>query len=803
MTFKIPEIHPGIFPIFVLFFSTTLMAQDISETKKISILFTTDLYGLFSPVKCDAPPQTDFANLVGTIKKIREENKRQGLSEPLVLNGGDNIGPRAFARFVLIQGQSGGEAMARWLKAAGYGLIALGNQDFYAVAQRLAAYLKGGKDLGLDFSAANLDCKTKKGICKYIGAGPGRFKMFQRDGLNIAVLSVIHADLAKLVGPGRLDNIQVEDPAQRAKEVIEAARQAGADLVIVISHTEHAETSPRTTIALARAIPDADLVIANAFTVNKDDRGIGVIRFSDGASPIIGCDLMGEHLCLAQLEAKKTGGRWRVSNLSNQELNPSSAKPDEQVRKEIEEYLKDYCSKWDKPVGKGKLARAMNPDDFRRYIMEIMRASSKSELAFINRGLVDESVVFPMKGHITRHDFFAGLPHRNKLYTFGLKGKQVNALCKKLLKEKQVSGKTRLEHLGLSCGKKNRVNGRLIDPNDTYTAITIEYLAAGVLGYFDPKKIHMKPFMQQGFDHQPILGQVARKFLSSPRFQGDNPELIDPDQNFSDLSRTLRWTFFGGLNLNLSDTAIYNDRAYDQSQLARDEFMALKGEIRARIEANSRIHGLSIDARLKYAKSSTADGPWIESEDLTTVNAVYKLKSFRDANSGWYVPMPYLESKLETELTKPQDDPATTEIDEGRSYHHLEVTATLGTRFKLLQTLEAKAGFGLRDETLDPDAKPVYGFDIGYLLKKTNLLSLLGSPLQMESQLTAFFGDLGRTNTLKGTWTNRLYFSIIGPIYFNITHELFVYRYSTWDYGIASDFTFGLSYNAQTSLQAF
>lgn len=131
------------------------------------------------------------------------------------------------------------------------------------------------------------------------------------------------------------------------------------------------------------------------------------------------------------------------------------------------------------------------------------------------------------------------------------------------------------------------------------------------------------------------------------------------------------------------------------------------------------------------------------------------------------------------------------------------MTATLGARFKILPKMEAKIGFGLRHMLLDEAADPVYGVDIGYLMKKTNLFTLLGSPFQMESGLSAFFGDIGRTNTLKGTWTNRLYFSLVGPIYFNITHELFVYRYSTWSYGLASDLTFGLSINAQAAIQTF
>jgi len=124
-------------------------------------------------------------------------------------------------------------------------------------------------------------------------------------------------------------------------------------------------------------------------------------------------------------------------------------------------------------------------------------------------------------------------------------------------------------------------------------------------------------------------------------------------------------------------------------------------------------------------------------------------------------------------------------------------------RFKIIPTLELKAGIGVRDEMFDEGGDPVYGIEVGYDMLRTNLFSILGSPFKMESKFTAFFGDVGRTNTLKGQWVNRFYFALVGPIYFNITHELFFYRYSTRDYGLASDLTFGLSYHARTSVQTF
>ena len=339
---------------------------------------------------------------------------------------------------------------------------------------------------------------------------------------------------------------------------------------------------------------------------------------------------------------------------------------------------------------------------------------------------------------------------------------------------------------------------------DRYTAVTIEYLAQGVEGYFSDPKLQMKLYQPKAHEQtEPVLGEIARSFLAGPRFVGPRPWPIDLKTNFADLSRKLRWRFQGGLLFNLSDARISNPRAYSQSQLSRDEFVALKGELRLLVEADSLLHGLVLDSRVKYARSSTENADWIESEDLTTVKAIYKLMALRDSVSGFYVPIPYLETSLETELTKPEDQPETTDVDEGRDYHHLELTTTLGSRFSLFTGLEAKLGLGVRSELLDDQADVVVGVDVGYKLAKTDLFQVFSSSLQIESELNTFFADIGRTNTLKGTWTNRLYFALMGPIYFNVTHELFVYRYSTWDYGIASDLTFGLSLSTQATVQMF
>ena len=62
--------------------------------------------------------------------------------------------------------------------------------------------------------------------------------------------------------------------------------------------------------------------------------------------------------------------------------------------------------------------------------------------------------------------------------------KELTALCASLTREQASYGSVDLLHSGLQCGKKIMVNGRVLESGDSYSAVTIEYLAKGMQGYF-------------------------------------------------------------------------------------------------------------------------------------------------------------------------------------------------------------------------------------------------------------------------------------------------------------------------------
>lgn len=803
-------VHPRrvAFTVFILaaFICFPIRAQESSEksdNKVLSILFTSGFRGRFSEVDCKHEPGADLAQLIGAIEAARKDITAHGQMAPVVLNGGNNISPHAFSRYVLSRGAEGGALLAGLMKRVGYDAIAFGNLDFYAHESRVRTFLLGAMKIDLPLLASNLSCKNPQaGFCGLLEKATKRIALIERDGVRIAVLSLLPGDLASLVASSKLAGIEIKDPLITGPSILRELRLQGADVIVVLSYTERAENSPRETLALAQTLAEADLVITDSFQREQVSRSVEDIRFHDGASTILGCGQYPDLLCRADLTLVKQNGRFRVQRVTHSSLRTAGYPPEPDSRALLLGEVKAYCREWDRPLGRSFLEKPMAAPEFSQYLIEIMRNTTQSDLAFINYHLVNPSV-FPLTGSLSSHDLFVGLSYRNELFTFDLTGEEILALCGVIRDEIEKTGRSLLLSRGLDCGGNPTVNGRPIDEQSRYKAITITYLAQGMLGYFTQYTSRMSPYLLPGTSTAPSLGEVAESFFQSSPFTGPLPAPISLAGNFPDLGAKLRWTAEGGSIFNFADTAISNASSYPESQLNRQEFLGLNGEVRGRIAASSRFHWFSFDLRSKYARHSVDSSQWEESEDLTVGDAIYTLNLFPGSRRRWYVPNPAVEVKLETEWTRPRDDLSTTEVDESRDYHHLEITNTLGGRMSLWPNLDVKLGLGARKELLDARASWVLGLDLGYTLLRTDLFQSLGSLFQLESSASVFFGDMGKTNTMKGDWMNRLYFSLIGSIYFAITHELFVYRASTAKYALASDLTFGLSYRVQTARQTF
>jgi hypothetical protein len=758
------------------------VAPEPQEPKQLTLLVTGELLGRFRDIDCigraDAP---SFANLVGALDAVRTQLAARGAPEPVVVTTGNTIRPHALARFVLARGDSGARELVGWLERTRLDYLALGEEDFLSVPSRLHSFLRACRAAGLWTGAANLDCDSTEGLCGLLER-PQRFRLLERGRSRIAIAALAPADLAVVVPQSHLEGVTVADPLTRAREVIAEARGAGADLILLLAQLDDIDSAPRQAVNLARALAAPDvLVVGGRFQAEPDVPGIAAIRFNNDAPPVVGGAIEGRGLTRINLVLED--GVWLAQV---DPVDVAAAAPHRTVAERLEAVHRDYCDEWLIPVGEGTLDSPMGPDPFSDYLMEVMRHETESEIAFVPERLLDRHSVFPITGSITRHDFFSGIPHRNTLFTFRLSDAEVRRVCGALSDE--------VRSRGLDCAAM-RVNGRPLRKGDSFRAVTVEYLATGALGLFPELAPRMVEWDPSGTGAPPILGQIARDFLAGPAFRQPGP--IDPGVNFPDLSQRLRWTFEGTLDVNLSDTRVRTRPAYTETQLASGrEFFSVRGEARGKIAANSEVHGLAMDGWVKYAQGrGPEDAGFSEVDDLVTVEALYKLNLLRDAGAEWWVPAPYASGKVETELDAPE---------EGRDFHHLELTGTLGLRFPILPELEAKAAAGARKEILDRSAESFFGIDFGFALSRLTILSIVDTPIELESDLTAFFGgNTGSVSALKGTWINRLYVNLTGQLFFNVTHDLFFYAEMDNQLALASQLTAGLSLRASTSRQTF
>ena len=123
-----------------LFIGTLWSELQASPTKpvKLTVLFSTDLYGNLREFRCKRPGVKDFqaeeakidiSNLLYQVKQIRQKLVQlDQLPPPLIFNTGDNLGTALTARFLLeYEGLAGVDFIAKVFHRFSFDLIGLGN----------------------------------------------------------------------------------------------------------------------------------------------------------------------------------------------------------------------------------------------------------------------------------------------------------------------------------------------------------------------------------------------------------------------------------------------------------------------------------------------------------------------------------------------------------------------------------------------------------------------------------------------------------------------------------------------------
>jgi 2',3'-cyclic-nucleotide 2'-phosphodiesterase (5'-nucleotidase family) len=786
-------------------------APTAGAVRELRVLFSADIFGRYAWPGCDERPadSADMSQMVTAVKRRREELKKAGKGEPLVLAGGSMVRPDVLGSYIFGEGKAWAPNAARLIRNVGFHAVSVGAYDFGAQPDTLRRYMELMRKYKIPLLAANVGCKKDDDFrCRHLGWKGRRYMLLEQGGVRVGIFALVRKDLTKRILARSRGSLKAKDPYKVATELNHLLRtREKADVVIALANLNVESTAPQDIIQFVRRLgPEApDLVIANDMYNPQSDDFLPLIRASSGP-PIVGTDRFGQHLgeAVIRIRRDESGELEREIKVVSHEL--AQEQPDRRSDRLVADIRRALCLSLTAQLGQATVKDQLSLDDFRRYLMEVMRTRHNAELAAINdSALADTS--FPMTGAITAENILRAIRTETSVGTFRMTGANI---IKKL--GPFVTGSKRdLRVLGLTKKKKKwYVNNRLIDSGYHYRVATTAFVASGGDGLLS---LYTEKFRDS---------EVSLRRLLADFFEQGGPALHDADPTVSLQSDFPdpwdRWLLYGlaSAGLFFSNLLVDNSAAYNQPDLRKDNATSIRADLTLELGASNRNHAVEADLNLQYGHTWTrsAEPPEDRSEwkyvpaetlDRIRFDLLYRMTTWRNRQvpALWYMPVPYAEGTLLTEFT-PSGCRDPNDCEALPKYHYMDLRGTVGAGLLVHPNLFFKLGFATVGELLTPDEavgagenKATVGIYAGYKLRRTKLNSSVHYPVLLESRLDFYFTDFGATLRREMIWESKFFISILPYFYVTAAHRMYVFDARFQDQpagsgtGISNDISIG------------
>tara|TARA_B100000609_G_C17221411_1_gene440293 strand:+ start:3746 stop:6511 length:2766 start_codon:yes stop_codon:yes gene_type:complete len=519
---------------------------------KLTVLYTTDLYGALRDFRCKRPgvpggtmkpADIDFANLLYQVNRVRKDVvQKQQLPPPLLFNTGDNLATGLAARFLLeFEGLAGVDFVADVFERFGYNLIGIGNHEFSVPPKKLHDFLMQARLKGLMFSAANLEKAPKDhALKKFVnrdGAKETKYFIFQRGGVKVGVFHVVPNELQKKVARTAVKGVTFGDPSSVVGELVPKLRdELNVDVVIVLSHIGKKSQE------LANSTAGIDLIITNDLRLRYTDpntykpatktQALSTFDKQGRGVHIVGSAKYGRMLGRVDLVVRKTSGaKSKVISFRADSIPLHKKQYEPELRRELVKWESSYCKRWGNPIGNGRIRnkKGMSRKQFMDYILNLIRKKTKTEIAFINTGAVRKAP-FPLKGYITKDDLYRALPFTkgSTIEIVPLKGSDISGLLDSYWDVNKPNSRKALHFAGVENGPNGTtINGRAIDDAGTYWVTTISYVAKESSGWITvPKKKRILLKYTDG--SAPMLRRMMLHHFARDRYRKLHKESMPP-----------------------------------------------------------------------------------------------------------------------------------------------------------------------------------------------------------------------------------------------------------------------------------
>ncbi len=688
----------------------------------------------------------------------------------LRLDGGDLFGASAIAHLAT---RDHLPALVDAVVASGLRALAVGHRDLSAPRADVIARARALSERGIRTVLSNLRCEASaQDLCDAVVDGGDDPVVLPTPSGSVGVVALIAPGALHAIAQDCAEGVTLSPPEEALGRAVLAARVAGARFVVAFYDPEWPATLADT-VRMVRALPrDQRPDVVFAQDLNRDittmeiERGSALRVFATEPGSVVE----------TQLPSPTT---------------PSLVEPTGDVPAAVtalgEAVGAQLCTIATEALPGARLTRPLDRDGFTNLLLDVVREDARAEIAVINRGAVRPIPTFPLTERVSRLDVLGAMPFDDVLRVGRIKGEALEAFMRS-------ANIARFRVRGVSGDVDAlQVNGRPIDAAQYYRVVATGFVAnGGDGGMGDDDAVEWEE------DAVGSPRETFLRWLATPRGGDITRAPIDPAQ------RT-RWTFRFFIDASLANTTITAnpDPAYQDPQLIRSQGTAIQVDAEGHADAEQPRYTFENTLRMRLGYQQT-----IEGTDDTGLLKVADLIALRDhlawrglwRNRRWYTPLPYIESYLESEFTRP--DAAGSGIV--RDYHHLQWRPTAGLRLELPLRANLNAGVGMDWESLDPAAHPQPVAVVRAELPATTLFHI--QDRDVEGQLfteAAWREPWADTAETLVRLNARLSVPIFAPLAVTISYDLFARHREGADWALAHDVNLGLRLDLLKTLQLF
>ena len=474
----------------------------LAAEKEIVILSINDFHGALAP----AGKNAGAVKLVDALKTEKAKNPEG----TIIVSAGDNYQGSAMSNLMY------GEPVSAVFKEMGIELSAVGNHEFDWGINRINKWAEDG---GFTFVCTNIyDKRTDQPVD---WAEP--FAIIEKEGVKVGFIGLATPETAYKTLKANVENYEFRDPVEIITEWVPKVKDAGADIIIALTHLgsfQDKEGNITGEAAALCAVDGVDAVIS-AHThqrvcglVNgkpfvqayKYGRSFGKLTFIfDGNNKLVSAEPFLDNLYERADTLKDDANMLAIYGKYEDELNPVLGKVLGKTTVDLDH------------------DRYAGPSLLGEWTCEIMKDKAGVQIAMTNGGGLRTDVP---AGEITAGKLYEVMPFDNTLYTMKLSGADVKANIEHGIMNDdigwvQIAGARVTYNPGAEAG--NRItsmvleDGTPIEMDKYYTVVTNDFMFTGGDNYnFENAKDGLNTFIPI---RDAMMDAVEKAGVISPKKQ--------------------------------------------------------------------------------------------------------------------------------------------------------------------------------------------------------------------------------------------------------------------------------------------